>query len=109
MAGISVNNPNGGEYGFGEGHFPHPESDYQQVRQLPIPHNALTNDRNYQNFVAGKRLDPLTVDERVEDMFFVEGNADLFGPGPKLVKEDKRVGGEPIIVAPPIPGQNRQG
>lgn len=40
---------------------------------------------------ARKRLDATNPLESVDDMLYVLGNPDAFGPGPKLVKEKKRV------------------
>lgn len=110
MAGISTNNPAGGEYSFGKGQFVNPMSDFQTPRQgdLAIPKNELTNRKLYQDMVASKRLSPTVTDEAIEDMYFREGDADFFGPGPKLVREEaKRPEGPYPTVE--IPGPNRQG
>lgn len=110
MAGISTNDPAGGEYSSGKGQFVHPDSDYQTPRgaDIPFPKNELTNRKLYQDMVASKRLSPTVTDEAVADMYFKEGDADFFGPGPKLVRESaKRPSGPYPKVE--IPGPNRQG
>lgn len=86
---LSSGRPGRSEFSHGDGAYPHPESDYQSQRalvfgQIEDKHDAV---RDYR---AQKRLDATNPLESVEDMLYVAGNPDAFGPGPALVKEKKR-------------------
>lgn len=80
--------PGKSEFNFGEGHFPHPESDYQSQRSeivAPVEEDIISN---YRRFVADRRTDPTDATSGgYDDMLFELGNPDQFGPGPKLVRE----------------------
>ena len=80
------------EFSGGEGQFPHPESDYQSFRNLVFP---VLEDKMFGEvgrLIADRRTDYTDAGsggafEGENDLFFVEGNPDAFGPAPKLVKE----------------------
>lgn len=80
------------EFSHGEGMLPHPESDYQSFRNLVFP---VTGDKHFEEvgrLVADRRTDYTDATSGgafngENDLFFVEGNPDAFGPAPKLVKE----------------------
>jgi hypothetical protein len=74
----------------GDGAYPHPQSDYQSQRSLVFPQAEDKRDLN-RNYRMQKRLDATNPEEILDDMLDVPGNPDSFGPGPKLVKEIKRV------------------
>lgn len=81
--------PGRSEMSHGDGAYPHPDSDYQSQRnlvfgQIEDKHDSVRDQR------ADKRLDATNPEELQEDMLYVLGNPDAFGPGPKLVKETKR-------------------
>ena len=82
--------PGRSEMSHGDGAYPHPESDYQSQRSLVFGQQADARDAN-RDYRAQKRLDATNPLESVDDMLYVLGNPDGFGPGPKLVKEKKRV------------------
>lgn len=86
------------EQSHGRSRAPHPDSDYQSQRtELPweVADRAQGAKRGgvtaqmYQE--ASKRLDATNNGERVEDMLYVNGNPDAFGPDEPIVKEKKRV------------------
>ena len=74
----------------GEGMYAHPESDYQSQRNLVF---GQVEDKRDQNrlYRQQKRLDATNSEEILDDMLYVAGNPDAFGPGPKLVQESKKV------------------
>jgi hypothetical protein len=80
------------EFSHGEGMLPHPESDYQSFRKLPW---ETLGDKHFEEvgrLIADRRTDYTDTGSGgafngETDLFFVEGNPDAFGPGPKLVKE----------------------
>lgn len=79
------------EFSHGKGIAPHPESDYQSFRNLPwetledksMEYLRMTADRrtDYTDAASGGALNG------ENDLFFVKGNPDAFGPSPELVKE----------------------
>jgi hypothetical protein len=83
------------EFDHGEGMFPHPDSDYQTFRNLPW---ETLEDKSMEvgRLIADRRTDYTDINsggaftEGENDLFFVEGNPDAFGPGPKLVKDTVR-------------------
>lgn len=89
-APLSSGRPGRSEFSHGDGAYPHPESDYQSQRNLVFGQQADSHDA-VRDYRAQKRLDATNPEELVEDMLYVAGNPDAFGPGPKLVKEKKRV------------------
>lgn len=84
--------PGRSEFGFGKGHFPHPESDYQSHRSelaVPVGEDQMVQIRQ---FIADRRTDPTDATSGgYDDMLFEKGNPDTFGPQPKLVQEAARV------------------
>lgn len=74
----------------GDGAYPHPDSDYQSQRSLVFNQVEDKHDLN-RSYRQQKRLDATNPQENVDDMLYVAGNPDAFGPGPALVKESKRV------------------
>ncbi len=87
-APLSSGRPGRSEMSHGDGAYPHPDSDYQSQRnlvfaQIEDKHDAVRDQR------ADKRLDATNPLESQDDMLYVLGNPDAFGPGPKLVKEKK--------------------
>lgn len=89
-APLSSGRPGRSEMSHGDGAYPHPDSDYQSQRSLVFgqatdKHDAVRDQR------ADKRLDATNPQESPDDMLYVLGNPDAFGPGPKLVKEKKRL------------------
>lgn len=89
-APLSSGRPGRSEMSHGDGAYPHPESDYQSQRALVFGQGEDARDAN-RDYRAQKRLDATNPLESVDDMLYVLGNPDGFGPGPKLVKEKKRV------------------
>lgn len=89
-APLSSGRPGRSEMSHGDGAYAHPESDYQSQRSLVFEQVEDKHDLN-RTYRAQKRLDATNSEESVEDMLYVAGNPDAFGPGPKLVKEKKRV------------------
>lgn len=89
-APLSPGRPGRSEMGHGDGAYPHPESDYQSQRSLVFNQIEDKHDANRQ-YRQQKRLDATNPEELVDDMLYVLGNPDSFGPGPKLVTEAKRV------------------
>lgn len=86
-APLQPGRPGRSEFNFGEGHFPHPESDYQSQRSLVVPGDEDIVS-NYRRFVADRRTDPTDATSGgYDDMLFEKGNPDQFGPQPPLVKE----------------------
>ena len=106
-APLSSGRPGRSEMSHGDGAYAHPESDYQTPRilQWGLGEDARDMNRMYRQ---QKRLDATNPEENIEDMLDVAGNPDAFGPGPKLVKEKKRVPGQ--IYEQPVYryGVNRQ-
>lgn len=91
-APLSSGRPGRSEFSHGDGQYPHPDSDYQSQRSLVFGSAEDKHDMN-RDYRAQKRLDATNSQELVEDMLYVLGNPDAFGPGPKLVKEKKRLPG----------------
>lgn len=89
-APLAGGTPGRSEMGHGKGAYPHPESDCQSQRSLVFGQAEDKHDAN-RDYRAQKRLDATNPEEPVEDMLYVLGNPDSFGPGPKLVQEQKRV------------------
>ena len=89
---LSSGRPGRSEFSHGDGEYPHPQSDYQSQRSLVFETVADSHDMN-RDYRAQKRLDATNPQESVEDMYYALGNPDAFGPGPKLVKEKKRIPG----------------
>lgn len=89
-APLASGRPGRSEMGHGEGAYPHPESDYQSQRSLVFSQEADKHDAN-RDYRAQKRLDATNPEELQDDMLYVLGNPDAFGPGPKLIQERKRV------------------
>lgn len=91
-APLTPGRPGRSEMSHGDGAYPHPESDYQSQRSLVFDQQPDKHDAN-RDYRMQKRLDATNPEEVLEDMLYVLGNPDAFGPGPKLVKEKKRVPG----------------
>lgn len=89
-APLSSGRPGRSEMSHGDGAYPHPDSDYQSQRTLVFGQIEDKHDAN-RDYRMQKRLDATNPQEIVDDMLYVAGNPDAFGPGPKLVKEKKRV------------------
>lgn len=106
-APLSSGRPGRSEFSFGDGEYAHPESDYQSQRNLVFPQVEDSHDMN-RTYRAQKRLDATNPEEAVDDMLYVAGNPDAFGPGPKLVKEKKRVPGSLYKKPTYTYGVNRQ-
>lgn len=87
---LSSGRPGRSEMSHGDGAYPHPDSDYQAPRSLVFGQSEDKRDAN-RIYRQHKRLDATNPQESVDDMLYVAGNPDSFGPGPKLVKEAKRV------------------
>jgi hypothetical protein len=87
---LASGRPGRSEMSHGDGAYPHPDSDYQSQRSLVFGVGEDQHDMN-RDYRAQKRLDATNPEEPIEDMLYVAGNPDAFGPGPKLVKEAKRV------------------
>lgn len=87
-APLSSGRPGRSEMSHGDGAYPHPDSDYQSQRNLVFGQIEDKHDAN-RDYRAQKRLDATNPQEFVDDMLYVLGNPDSFGPGPKLVKENK--------------------
>lgn len=104
---LSSGRPGRSEFSHGDGAYPHPESDYQSQRSLVFEQVEDKHDMN-RDYRAQKRLDATNPEEVLEDMLYVLGNPDAFGPGPKLVKESKRVPSGNYIQPKYRYGVNRQ-
>ena len=89
-APLTPGRPGRSEFSHGDGAYAHPESDYQSQRSLVFGSQPDKHDMNMQ-YRQQKRLDATNPEELIDDMLYVAGNPDAFGPGPKLVKEKKRV------------------
>lgn len=80
------------EFSHGEGMLPHPDSDYQTFRNLPW---ETTGDKHFEEvgrLIADRRTDYTDATSGgafngENDLFYVQGNPDAFGPAPALVKE----------------------
>lgn len=71
----------------GRGQFPDPRSNLQNHRNLQFPEGDDENDL-VMEYRASTRVDATVPDDIImPDMFYVNGNPDTFGPGPKLVQE----------------------
>lgn len=92
-APLSSDRPGRSEKSHGAGRFGHPDSDYQSHRRLPwevaqrtggSKRGGMTGDmiRSAQN-----RIDATRSDEVIEEMLYVRGNPDAFGPDQPLVSE----------------------
>ena len=83
---LSSGRPGKSEFSHGDGAFADPRSDAQTARGLifGVGEDSRDAQRDYR---AQKRLDATNPEENVEDMLYVLGNPDAFGPGPKLVTE----------------------
>lgn len=83
---LSSGRPGKSEFSHGDGAFADPRSDLQTARGLifGVGEDSRDAQRDYR---AQKRLDATNSEEAVEDMLYVLGNPDGFGPGPKLVTE----------------------
>ena len=104
---LSSGRPGRSEFSHGDGAYPHPDSDYQSQRSLVFGQEADKHDAN-RDYRMQKRLDATNPEEVLEDMLYVLGNPDAFGPGPKLVKEKKRVPGGNFKQPKYTYGVNRQ-
>lgn len=82
--------PGRSEMSHGDGRFAHPESDYQSQARLPWEVESGKRDGSLA-YQSQKRLDATNPEEDVLNMPYELGNPDGFGPGPKLVKEEKVV------------------
>lgn len=89
-APLSSGRPGFSEMSHGDGAYPHPDSDYQSQRNLVFAQIEDKRDAN-RDYRAAKRLDGTNPEESPDDMLYVLGNPDAFGPGPKLVKEKKKI------------------
>ena len=89
-APLASGRPGRSEMSHGDGAYAHPDSDYQSQRSLVFGQQTDKHDAN-RDYRMQKRLDATNPEEIVEDMLYVLGNPDAFGPGPKLVTESKRV------------------
>ena len=89
-APLSSGRPGRSEMSHGDGAYAHPDSDYQSFRNLKFETSEDKRDQN-RMYRQQKRLDATNPEENIDDMLDVAGNPDAFGPGPKLVKEKKRV------------------
>lgn len=90
---LSADNPGRSEFGHGKSRFAHPDSDYQSARALPwtvadrvggAKRGGLTGDMIRQ---AQNRIDATRSDEVIEEMLYVRGNPDAFGPDQPIVQE----------------------
>lgn len=103
------------EFGFGKGMRPHPDSDFQSGTQVERIYgrngtNSFGNEAHVAQFLAEHRRDPRKADGLSgNDLLFVEGNVDRFGPGPAFVQEKakRNTGGNPPATYPS--GTPRQG
>ena len=93
----------------------HPDSNYQsQRKELPFE----TSDRNFGSKRGGftaqmhreaeLRLDATNATEKVEDMLYVRGNPDAFGPDQPIVQEKAKIASGVYKQAVPRTGVNRQ-
>lgn len=96
-APLSSDRPGRSEFSHGTSRFGHPDSDYQSARTLPwsvadrvggSKRGGLTGDMIRQ---AQNRIDGTRSDEVIEDMLYVRGNPDAFGPDQPLVQEKRQV------------------
>jgi hypothetical protein len=106
-APLSSGRPGRSEMSHGDGAYAHPDSDYQSFRNLQwgVAEDARDMNRMYRQ---QKRLDATNPEENIDDMLYVAGNPDSFGPGPKLVKEKKRTAPSTFVPIKYSYGVNRQ-
>lgn len=93
MAVLKPKRPGRSEMSHGKGRYVDPRSDYQSQRKLPFPVETDKRAASLQR-EAELRLDPTNPLELVNDMYYVNGNADFY-PGEPLVQE-------PVQVAPSV-------
>lgn len=95
-APLSSDRPGRSEFSHGTSRFGHPDSDYQSTRALPwevAQRNGGAKRGGYTGdmaLMAQKRTDPTRSDEVIEEMLYVRGNPDMFGPDQPLVQEKPR-------------------
>lgn len=92
-APLSSRRPGRSEFSHGTSRAAHPDSDFQTQRNLAFE----TADRNQGSkrggFTAAMRLqaeyrsDPTRSDEVIEDLLYVRGNPDIYGPDQPIVQE----------------------
>lgn len=99
---LSSSTPGPSEESHGRSRFAHPDSDYQTGRSsLPFGVAERNQGSKRGGFTAAmrlaaeKRLDATRSDENIEDMLYVKGNPDAYGPDQPLVQE-------PRVVAPAV-------
>lgn len=90
----NTGDPGRTERSHGKGRFGHPDSDYQSQRtELPFEvadrdfgskRGGFTSDMHRQ---AELRLDATNSTEKTEDMLYVRGNPDAFGPDMPIIQE----------------------
>lgn len=78
--------PHQSEFSHGAGLVKEPRSDFQSHRDLVFPQGDDKTDLTTQ-YRAELRLDSTLMNENLEEMLYVEGNPDAFGPGLPLVRE----------------------
>ena len=92
-APLSSDRPGASEFSHGTSRFGHPDSDYQSARKLPwtiaerlggARRGGMTGEMIRQ---AQGRIDATRSDEVIENMLYVRGNPDAFGPDQPLVQE----------------------
>lgn len=74
------------EMSFGAGRFAEPKSDFQSQRNLPWAQGEDKRD-NMLRQQSEARTDPTNSAERIEDMPYVLGNPDMYGPDQPLIQE----------------------
>ena len=107
--------PGRSERSHGKSRAPHPDSDYQSQRsELPWETADRESGSKRGGFTAQMRreaelrLDATNATEVVEDMLYVRGNPDAFGPDQPIVQE--KLQRAPNVYKQPVPrtGVNRQ-
>lgn len=92
-APLSSDRPGRSEMSHGTSRFGHPDSDYQSPRKLPwevAARNGGSKRGGYTGDMvrqAQNRTDVTRSDEVIEEMLYVRGNPDMFGPDQPLVQE----------------------
>ena len=93
---LSSKAPSVSEFGGGKSRHVHPDSDYQSQRTLPweVAERSGGSKRGgytgAMQLAAQNRTDVTRSDEVIEDMLYVNGNPDMFGPDTPIVQEPIR-------------------
>lgn len=92
-APLSSDRPGRSEMSHGTSRYGHPDSDYQSARALPwevagrVGGSKRGGFTGEMSLMAQKRTDVTRSDEVIEEMLYVRGNPDMYGPDQPIVQE----------------------